>query len=439
MPDVKTETLVKVLFVDDERKILSALQRLMIDEDLEVLTASSGEEGLEMLRADPGIGVIVSDQRMPGLSGVSFLKQSRKIAPGACRIVLSGYADLYAAMDAVNLGGVCRYMTKPWNDEDLLNAVRAAAYQYRVDCENRELRETVARQNAELAQWSAQLQVMTREETEVLQKKEEALKSSELRRRRAVFNILQVFSDLFELRNRAAGRHTRNVEQIASMVAKEMNLPTSERESIRMAALLHDVGKIRLPDAALQKSVSDLDPKELAEYKLHPLRGQAAVDTIEGMRNAGVLIRHHHERYDGKGFPDGYRGEKIPRGGRLLALADFWDHSVKSAGKENRIEKTMALVKEGLGSRFDPKLFVPFEKVVRELYSRRPDRSAYGEIELSPTRLKAKMALSRDFRSGTDILILKKRTLLDPQKIELIKRYYLLDPPKCGVFIRTRK
>ncbi|NOY53544.1 MAG: response regulator [Deltaproteobacteria bacterium] len=439
MPDVKTETCVKVLFVDDERKILGSLRRLMLDEDVQVFTASSGEEGLAILKENPEIGVIVSDQRMPGLSGVSFLNQSRKIAPDAYRIVLSGYADMYAAMDAINLGGAWRYMTKPWNDDDMLSAIRQAAQQYRRESENRKLRDMVAAQNAELKQWSEQLQLMAQEQTVELQNKDAALKRLEAERRRTVRDAVRAFSDLFELRGRAGRGHARNVSEIASAVAREIKLSTDETESVRLAALLHDIGKIRLSDAALIKQVSDLDPKEQTEYRLHPLRGQVAVDTIEGMRNAGVLIRHHHERHDGKGFPDGYRGEKVPRGARIIALADFWDHTVKSVGKENRVEKTMALLKEELGSRFDPKLFPPFEKSVRELYSRRPDRSAYGEIELPPTRLKAKMVLSRDFRSGTDILILKKRSMIDPKKIELIKRYYLLDPPKCGVFIRTQK
>ncbi len=439
MTDVKTETSVKVLFVDDEREILGSLRRLMLDEDVQVFTASSGEDGLEVLRNNPEIGVIVSDQRMPGLSGVSFLKQSRKIAPDAYRIVLSGYADMYAAMDAINQGGAWRYMTKPWNDDDLLKTIQQAAQQYKAESENKELRDTVTKQNEELTQWSEQLQLMAQEQTVEVQKKEEALKRSEGQRHRVVRDAIRAFSDLLELRDRAARGHARNVAEIASAVTKEMKLPTDDMETIRLASLLHDVGKIRMPDAALQKAPADLDPKELAEYKLHPLRGQVTVDTIEGMRNAGVLIRHHHERHDGKGLPDGYRGEMIPQGARIIAMADFWDHAVKTVGKEKIVEKTMALVKERMGSRFDPKLFAPFEKSVRELYSRRPERSAYGEMEISPTRLKEKMVLSRDFRSGTDILILKKRSMLDLKKIELIKRYYLLDPPKCGVFIRTKK
>ncbi len=439
MTDIKMETSVQVLFVDDERKILGSLRRLMLDEDVQVFTASSGEDGLEILRNNPEIGVIVSDQRMPGLSGVSFLKQSRNIAPDAYRIVLTGYADMYAAMDAINQGGVWRYMTKPWNDDDMVAAIREAARQYRLRSENRNLSEIVTRQNAELKQWSEQLQLMAQEQTLEIQKKDEALKTVELQKRRAVLDAIRAFSDLFELRDRTVRGHARNVAEIASAVAREMKLSKDEIETIHLASLLHDVGKIRLSDGALQKSMEELESKELQEYKLHPLRGQVAVDTIEGMRNAGVLIRHHHEWHNGQGFPDGYRGEKIPRGARIIAMADFWDRTVKSMGKENVVEKTMALVKEGLGRRFDPKLFSPFEKSVRELYAKRPDRSAYGEIELPPTRLKEKMVLSRDFRSGTDILILKKRTLLDPKKIELIKRYYLLDPPKCGVFIRTKK
>src|SRR5512143_3889480 len=105
---------VKVLFVDDELNILRSLERLFMDEAFTVTTAGSGEEGLSLLRDDPAFGLIVSDQRMPGMNGVEFLSRAREIAPEALRIVLTGYADLNATMDAINRGGAYRYITKPW-------------------------------------------------------------------------------------------------------------------------------------------------------------------------------------------------------------------------------------------------------------------------------------------------------------------------------------
>ena len=104
---------VRILFVDDEKNILLSLKRLMLDENYEVFTAGSGEEGLELLRGTEQVGLIVSDQRMPGLSGVDFLEKARELAPDALRIMLTGYADLNATMDAINKGGAYRYITKP--------------------------------------------------------------------------------------------------------------------------------------------------------------------------------------------------------------------------------------------------------------------------------------------------------------------------------------
>ncbi|WP_291316625.1 response regulator [Desulfuromonas sp.] len=112
-----SDSTIHVLFVDDEKSILNALQRLLMEEDYEVITANSGEEGLEILREEERIGLIVSDQRMPGLSGAQFLEQAKEMAPEALRIMLTGYADINATIDAINKGGACRYISKPWDDQ----------------------------------------------------------------------------------------------------------------------------------------------------------------------------------------------------------------------------------------------------------------------------------------------------------------------------------
>lgn len=129
MKETTTEpigTAAPVLVVDDEKNILRAVTRLFMDEPGEFLTASSGAAGLDILRSTNGIGVIISDQRMPGMSGAEFLEKSREFAPNAVRIVLTGYADLASAVEAINKGGAWKYLAKPWNDEELVKVVREA-------------------------------------------------------------------------------------------------------------------------------------------------------------------------------------------------------------------------------------------------------------------------------------------------------------------------
>ncbi|MBF0472635.1 MAG: response regulator [Nitrospirae bacterium] len=113
----------KILCVDDEKNILFSLKMLFMDEDYEILTALSGEEGLKLLEEND-VKLIISDQRMPGMSGVEFLQKSKDVAPNAVRIVLTGYADVIDAVAAVNSGGAYKYITKPWDDSDLISIVK---------------------------------------------------------------------------------------------------------------------------------------------------------------------------------------------------------------------------------------------------------------------------------------------------------------------------
>ncbi len=138
----------KILFVDDEENVIRSLQRLFIDEGYDIFAVTSAGKGLEILR-DNEIAVIVSDQRMPQMSGAEFLEAARKIRPDSVRIILTGYADAQTAIDAINKGGAYRYIAKPWNDDDLILAVRGAVEQYRLIGENRRLVELTKKQNEE--------------------------------------------------------------------------------------------------------------------------------------------------------------------------------------------------------------------------------------------------------------------------------------------------
>ncbi len=435
LTDQTAMTTVKILCVDDEENILRALKRVFVEEDYDVYTATSGEEGLALLKENPDMGVIISDQRMPGLTGVDFLQRSRAIAPDAVRIVLTGYADVEAAVEAINRGGAYRYLQKPWKDEELLQTVGEAVNLFQLVRENERLTEIVSRQNEELKNWNAQLELYVQEQTMELQRKSDHLAELNKRLKGNFKQSIMAFSGLLELRDVGSRSHARNVTDLAVRVARAMHVPSESMDALAAGAVLHDIGKIGIPDVTLQKDVESLSDEELKEYRLHPIRGQTAIDSIEDLRPAGVLIRHHHERFDGKGFPDGLKGDEIPLGARIIGLADFADRRIRKTTGADPIETVIAEISAQAGKAFDPAVCTAAITPVREQFARNLPRRDMVEMELEPDKLDVGMVISRDVRSGTGLLLLSKGMKINEKNLQALKRYARLDPSRKGVFV----
>jgi response regulator RpfG family c-di-GMP phosphodiesterase len=423
-----------VLFVDDESNILKALQRLTMDEEFETEIASSGDEGLQVLASLENVALIVSDQRMPGMNGAEFLQQSQQLAPDAIRMLLTGYSDISAAADAINKGGASRYLNKPWNDDDLLQIVRTAVETWQLSQENKRLQSIIQTQNDELKEWNSNLKERVLQQTTAIRKKADDLNEAVIQLKQNYNGMISAFSNLVELRGQRNQQHARNVAELASGAAREYGLMPEEVETIRIAALLHDIGEIGIPEKVLEKSQDYMTPDELHLYSQHPVRGQMAIDGIVDLRPAGVLIRHHHENFNGTGFPDKLAGEQIPIGARILAYADQLDRARTSGG--DTAEQALARVELGLAIKLDPGLQRVFRKVARYAYFTMPehDPDVAVELELRPDELRKGMLLTRDVLSGTGLMLLNKGVVLDEIKIEAIQRYYKLDPPLWGIF-----
>ena len=428
---------VKVLFLDDEENILSSLKRLMMDEEVDVLTANSGRDALELLKEHADVALIVSDQRMPGMTGVEFLMEARLIAPEALRILLTGYADINATIDAINKGGASRYITKPWNDDEILQVIRDAVQKYLLLKENRRLTEIVTRQNEELTEWNGRLKSRVLEQTAQMRRQNEELHLLNERLSNSFSGTIEAFASLIELRDREGRNHARNVAVLAAGMAIELQLSREETESVRVAGTLHDIGKIGIPDRYIALDAIDHEGEGSEDYRQHPVRGQAALDMVEDLRDAGLLIRHHHEHFNGTGFPDRLSGDAIPLGARIIAMADFADRAASRSRRSAAAGHAEAMVKSELGTRFDPSLFAHLIKPLKTLYAeiRMPGRRV--EEEVDPRELLTGMILARDLFSGTGLLLLSAGVEVDRGKIALIRRYFLLDPPKSGVFVLT--
>lgn len=423
-----------VLFVDDEENILKSLQRLTMDEEFETEIANSGDAGLQKLAALERVALIVSDQRMPGMNGAEFLQESQQLAPDAIRMLLTGYSDISAAADAINKGGASRYLNKPWNDDDLLQTLRGAVKTWLLAQENRRLQAVVQAQNEELRQWNENLKNRVLQQTTAIRKKADDLNEALIQLKQNYNGMISAFSGLVELRGQRMQQHARNVAELASAAAREYGLMPDEIETVRIAALLHDIGEIGIPERVLALCLEIMKLDDFALYSRHPVRSQMAIDSIADLRPAGVLIRHHHEQVNGAGFPDGLKGSEIPIGARILAYADQLDRAVAAGG--DTAEQALARVELGLGVKLDPALQRVFRKIARYAYFTMPelDPNATVELELRPDELQTGMILTKDVISGTGLLLLNKGVALDQVKVEAIKRYYQLDPPPHGVW-----
>jgi putative nucleotidyltransferase with HDIG domain len=426
----------RVLCVDDEENVIRSLKRLFISEDYEVITALSGPEALKLLEGTE-TPVIISDQRMPVMTGARFLEKSREVSPDSIRIILTGHADIEAAISAINLGGAYRYVSKPWNDDELLLVVKEALEKYTLVKENRYLSELTQRQNEELKKWNTELEFYVQQHTIELTNQNKELKRLNEKLHKNLHDILASMSGLIELRNRTVHSHSHNVAMLSTMIARAMGLAEPETEIISTAALLHDIGKIGESDLAMTKTVTELSPDELLEYRKHPVRGQAVIDCIEDLREAGLLVRSHHEWYNGKGFPDGLKAESIPLCARIISIADSFDRMLHY--EMHSADSALQQIRTMLSAQFDATLFSALEKASREFSSSTALPENAMEVELTTKDLTPGMILSRDVRTGTGLLMLRKSSILNTKNIETLIRGFHLDPAKSGVFVFMKK
>ena len=314
-----------ILIVDDEESILNSFQRILADEDYEVHTVNNGSEGLNKLRtAQKPYSVIVSDQRMPEMSGVQFFAQAKDIFPDAVRILLTGYADSDAIIDAINKGGVHLYFTKPWREEEILLHIKQSLSKVEILAENKRLVELIKIKNQELIKLNKTLEKKANDRTNDLLAQTEKLKDSYKKSQLILDGIVKTLSKIVETRDPYTSGHEDQVAKIACKIAKEMKLTEEQISSIYISATLHDIGKISVPSEILTKP-SVLTNLEREIIKTHCKVANDILANIEFPYPVAEIIYQHHERMDGSGYPRGLKGDDIALEARIIGVADVID------------------------------------------------------------------------------------------------------------------
>lgn len=426
-----------LLFVDDEANILSSLKRLFRPLGYRIFTAESGAHGLEIMARET-VDLVISDMRMPEMNGAQFLERVREKWPNTVRILLTGYAEIGATIEAINKGQIYRYISKPWEDNDITLIVKHALRQKVLEREKQYLEELTRKQNEELKELNANLEERVRARTEEVRQTMGFLEAAHEKLKKSFITSVRVFSNLIEMRHPDRAGHARRVAELARTLAQRMGMGAAEVQDVFIAALLLDIGKIGLPDRLLDKPFAALTVEERAEVVKCPMKGEMALMALDQLHGAARLIRSHRERFDGTGYPDRLSGLSIPLGARILALAEDYDTALMGSTFVKPIKPAEAglIIQDNRGKRYDP---VVADTLMSELDTRSASLDAVAELVLRSDRIRPGMTLSRDLMSRTGEMLLSKEYVLNEQIIEQIRGIERMDGHPLTICVHDKK
>jgi response regulator RpfG family c-di-GMP phosphodiesterase len=400
-----------VLFVDDETNILSALGRLFQPTGFKLVFAENAAQAMGVFASEP-IDVVITDMRMPGLTGAQLLSEVSQKYPGTYRILLTGFGDINAAVGALNDGGIYRYLSKPWIDEEILGAVRDAIKLRGLEREKERLQNIAFKRNEELRDFNINL------EKKVAERNAEAMKVNEALNLKLV-TAVKVFSNLIELRGGILAGHAKRVSDMSVQICKALKLPKDKTQDVMLGALLHDIGKIGFQDILLAKPIAKLSMPEVKIHRTHPDNGNTALMALEDFKEVTLVVKHHHELWDGTGFPDNLAGENIPLSARIVAVANDYDSMLQGTLGVTKYKPDQAAkaIQKGKGRRYDPAVVDAFQAVL--------DGGVQSDDEklVKQTEVRAGMKLNRDVYNSNGVLLVSAGHELDEFYAKKLQEY----------------
>jgi putative two-component system response regulator len=337
----------EILIVDDDLAIRELLGHMLGDEGYEVTLAADAAEARALIQSK-AFDVVLCDIQMPGESGLSLAAHLASEYPDTAPVMITALDNTEVAESTVAFGAF-GYVLKPFRRTELLATVSSALRRLEVSRESRRERDLLERQLIE----------QTTELRDALRR----LQEQERHRRSSDAETMNRLARAIEYRSHETGDHIKRVGAYSALIAEGMGLDSDETERVRTASVMHDVGKVAIPDHILLKP-GTLTPDERRQMELHADIGHEVLEASEGrlMDLAAAIAWSHHERFDGGGYPRGLRGDAIPLEGRIVAVADVFD-----ALSQDRVyraalplEETLAIMGEGRGTQFDPDALDPF-------------------------------------------------------------------------------
>jgi putative nucleotidyltransferase with HDIG domain len=332
----------RILLVEDEETIRDVLSRYLATQGHTCDEAANGQEGVAKVCALPGgYDLIISDIHMPRMDGLTFLRTVRPYVESATPcMILTAFDEWKYAMEAIRLGA-CNFLQKnPFDLDEIYRAVERALELRHVYLLRQNYKEQIERE---------------------LRAKEEEL-------RRTYDGTVIGFAAMMEGKDTSTMAHLFRVRDYCTLLARELGLPESKLRDIQLGAMLHDIGKYRVPDAILTKP-GPLTADEWSVMRQHPVYGAEFVARIPFLATAAEVIQNHHERFDGQGYPRGLAGEEIPLTARIFSVVDAYDAIVSERCYKSAQSPSVAIseLRRCAGTQFDPAVVEAFERILPQM------------------------------------------------------------------------
>jgi putative two-component system response regulator len=323
--DRSAQVPVHILVVDDDSEVLEALGEALFRHGYRIATAANAFDALNLLK-EKMFHMLITDISMPKMSGIELLEIASRIHPDMPIVLITGFGDVQMAKSCLQKGA-SDFITKPVNIRELPIIVERNLERRRLEAER-------------LLEKGAQI----------------------------LLEAIRALAAAIDAKDPYTAGHSHRVTELSLLLGDSLDLAPEERYTLRLAAEMHDVGKIGIPEGLLNKA-SSLTEDEWAHVREHPIKGGEIVGQIEELEQVASIIRHHHERIDGLGYPDGLRGEAISKLARIIAIADVYD--IMTTGRtycpKRPKEEVVAELLQEKDRQFDPEMVEAF---VRSLQMR---------------------------------------------------------------------
>jgi response regulator RpfG family c-di-GMP phosphodiesterase len=404
----------RILTVDDEEIVLVALRETLRREGYDVTTASDATQALALLRQKT-FSVILTDHQMPLMTGLEFLDQAKQLQPDATRILITAVLSLNTVIEAINKGEIYRFIVKPWLREELLVTVRNAVQRYELLCRNAVLQAATLAMNEKLSRLNASMADQIKREAEQNQQLARLNEALAKNLESSVSLCLRTMETFYPV----LGSQARRVFELCKAMGQILQLSAEQRQILELSAWLHDIGLVGVPRHLIKQwhqEPETLEEPELALVQHHPVLGQELASFVDPLEAVGSVIRAHHERHDGQGYPDQLAGENIPWLGRLLAVAVYY--------AECRHEGSEAIdaVKLGSGSRFDPDAVRAFMRAFPRALVPRKER------EVMLAELVPGMVLAKGIYTANGLLLIPEGQKLSAPFIDKLRNHNRISP-----------
>jgi putative two-component system response regulator len=358
-----------VLVVDDEFGPRESL-RMILKPIYDVHAVDNGQDALDFLCRE-NVDLVTLDLRMPGLSGIDVLREIKKMRHDTEVVVITGYGTMNTAVEAFRLGAV-DFIFKPFNVAEIISIVKKSVERRNFNLAIKNLLQRfqalrlleTAGEGEALASLNASLD-LSPEAQELNREIQESIQQLENFRMQKVsvnyLDFLKVLIYILESKEPYTSGHSERVSVYSDLIAQELRLSSQQKEDLQIATLLHDIGKVGLSNRLLQKTQLSLD------IRLHPVKGVHLIEPLDFSHTITSAIRHHHERWDGNGYPDGLTGEDIPLLARIITLADSYDAMISDRPYRQALSlnKVQQEIEVNAGSQFDPRIVKIFLKQLK--------------------------------------------------------------------------